>query len=118
MKLGELAGQIGATIQAGRREQASVEVERVYAGDVISDLLREASDTTLLVTSLSSLQLLRVAELMDVPGICFVNGRLPDPELVAAAAARGILLLVSQAGMFETCGKLYACFPDGSRAVR
>ena len=118
MKLGELAEQIGAMIQAGRRDQASVEVERVHAGDVISDLLREASDTTLLVTSLSSLQLLRVAELMDVPGICFVNGRLPDPGLVAAAAARGVLLLVSPAGMFETCGRLYACFPDGSRADR
>jgi len=118
MKLGELAERIGATVEAGRHEPSGVEVERVYAGDVISDLLREASERMLLVTNLASPQLLRVAELMDVPGICFVNGRLPAPAVVAAAAEHGIVLLVSPAGMFETCGRLYACFPDGSRAGR
>ena len=112
MKLGELAEQIGATIWAGRRDPSSVEVERIYAGDVISDLLREASEATLLVTSLVSPQLLRVAELMDVPGICFVNGRLPEPGISAAAAESGIVLLVSPTDLIETCGRLHACFPN------
>ena len=43
-------------------------VEKIYAGDRVSDLLNEASDRTLLVTNLMSLQMIRVAELMDVPG--------------------------------------------------
>jgi hypothetical protein len=114
MKLGELAERIGATIGPGGRNTSSAEVERIYAGDVISDLLREASEVTLLVTSLVSPQLLRVAELMDVPGICFVDGRLPEPAVVAAAAESGIVLLVSPAGLAETRGRLDACFPDAT----
>ena len=114
MKLGELAEHIGATIGPGGRDPSSAEVERIYAGDVISDLLREASEVTLLVTSLVSPQLLRVAELMDVPGICFVDGRLPEPDIVAAAAERGIVLLVSPAGLAETRGRLDACFLDAT----
>jgi len=109
MKLGELATQIGARVLTPPRRRAGVEVTRVYAGDIISDLLREASETTLLVTHLASPQLLRVAELMDLAGICFVQGREPTPEIVAAAAERGIVLMVSPLDLFETCGALHAC---------
>jgi hypothetical protein len=51
--------------------------------------------------------MLRVAELMDVPGICFVNGIEPDAEMVKLARENGTLLMVSPAGVFETCGLIY-----------
>ena len=80
---------------------------RIYAGDRVSDLLNEASEKTLLVTNLMSLQMIRVAELMDVPAICFVNDVEPSPEIVARAGSTGTVLLVSPIGVFETCGRLY-----------
>ena len=82
-------------------------ITKIYAGDRVSDLLNEASDKTLLVSNLASVQMLRVAELMDVPGICFVNGVEPDDELVALAHGTGTLLMVSPDGVFETCGRIY-----------
>ncbi len=60
------------------------------------------------MSNLASVQMLRVAELMDVPGICFVNGVEPEPEVVELAQTNGTLLLVSPAGVFETCGLIYA----------
>ncbi len=51
--------------------------------------------------------MLRVAELMDVPGICFVGGIQPDKAVIELAQASGTLLLVSPVGVFETCGLIY-----------
>ena len=106
MKLEDLADNIGARVVTPGRP-GGTEVAKIYAGDRVSDLLNEASDQTLLVSNLASVQMLRVAELMDVPGICFVNGVEPDAEVVELARQNGTLLLVSPAGVFETCGLIY-----------
>ncbi len=106
MRLEELAKDIGARIVTPGRPDGTT-VTRIYAGDRVSDLLNEASDTTLLVSNLASVQMLRVAELMDVPGICFVGGIEPDDDVVELARANGTLLMVSPVGVFETCGLIY-----------
>jgi redox-sensing transcriptional repressor len=106
MKLEDLAHEIGARLITPGRP-GGTEVARIYAGDRVSDLLNEASDKTLLVSNLASVQLLRVAELMDVPGICFVNAVEPAADVVDLARQNGTLLLVSPAGVFETCGLIY-----------
>jgi redox-sensing transcriptional repressor len=106
MKLEDLARNIGARVITPGRP-GGTEIAKIYAGDRVSDLLNEASDRTLLVSNLASVQMLRVAELMDVPGICFVNDVEPDSDVVDLARQNGTLLLVSPAGVFETCGLIY-----------
>ena len=113
MKLEDLAKKIGARILTPG--PGGAEVTRIYAGDRVSDLLNEASDTTLLVTNLANLQMVRVAELMEVPGICFVDGIDPGPEIVDLAAENGTLLMVSPVGVFETCGLIYQFLAPESR---
>lgn len=102
----EIARLLDARVVAARSPEA-VRIERVYAGDRISDLLEQASESTLLVTNLASLQLMRLADVMDVPAVCLLNGAEVDPAIAGLAAERGTALLVSPAGMFETCGRLY-----------
>jgi hypothetical protein len=87
------------------------EILGVYAGDRISDLIERATTGTLLVTNISNSQLIRVAELMDVPGICITGGAEPAAEL--AAAETGAAIVLSPEGLFETCGRLYARFCKG-----
>jgi redox-sensing transcriptional repressor len=106
MKLDDLAGRIGATVLTPGPPDARI--TRIYAGDRVSDLLNEASSTTLLVTNLANLQMLRVAELMEVPGVCFVEGVTPDKDVVDLASTNHTMLLVSPAGVFETCGLIYS----------
>ena len=114
MKLEELAANIGAHVVTPGKP-GGTSVAKVYAGDRVSDLLNEASDKTLLVSNLASVQMLRVAELMDVPGICFVNGIEPDAEMLQLAQDNDTLLMVSPQGVFETCGLIYAAL-DGERS--
>ena len=113
-KLVEIAAALQARIVT-REPTGAVEVDRVYAGDRISDLLERASPQTLVVTNLASRQLLRLADVMDVPAVCFVGGREPEAEVIEAANARGTALLVSPVGVFETCGRLYRLLggPEG-----
>ena len=54
------------------------------------------------MTSLNNAQLARMAELMDVPGICLVSGIAPGPELREAARRAGTALLVSTTGLEAT----------------
>jgi hypothetical protein len=115
MKLEDLAENIGARVVTPGGPDGT-EVTRIYAGDRVSDLLNEASDKTLLVSNLASVQMVRVAELMDVPGICFVNGVEPDDEVIELARDNGTLLLVSPAGVFETCGLIYRFLSGEQRA--
>ena len=108
MKLTELAERIGAQVLCAGRG-GDVDAEQVYAGDRISDLLNAAGEHVLLVTNLASGQLVQMAELLDVPAICVVNGRGPEAAVVAAASGNGTLLMVCSASLFETCGRIHAC---------
>lgn len=114
MELHELAEKIGAKVVM-RGESVTAEINRICAGNKISELLRHASDTTLLVTNLANLAVIRAAALMDVPGICFLDGIDPEPEVVKAAMSQGTMLIVSCAGMSETCGHLNECLADGDK---
>jgi hypothetical protein len=114
MNLEDLAGRIGAQVVAKGRA-ADIGVDRIYAGDRMSDLLNQASDRTLIVTNLASALLIRVAELMDVPGVCLVGGQHVTPELLEAARLHGLFVMVSPHDMFETCGRLYDCWTEAKR---
>jgi len=106
MNLTSLTKKIGADILTGAAN-ADTEIEHVYAGDRISDMLAQSTPRTLVVTNLTGAQLLRVAELMDIPAICLVGGVQPDPDMRAAAEGRGLVVLISPVDMFETCGRIY-----------
>jgi hypothetical protein len=106
MKLEELAQKIGARILTPGSPNGT-EVTRIYAGDRVSDLLNEASNKTLLVTNLANVQMVRVAELMEVPGVCFVDDVDPEKEIIELATADHTLIMVSPVGVFETCGLIY-----------
>ena len=114
----DLAAKIGATVVTAGKEQAAI--QHVYAGDRISDLLNHAGRGTLLVSHLPAIQVIRLAELMDLPAVCVVGGgratagspcqgASPEPEAVAAAQRHGTSLLVSPAELLETCGRIYEC---------
>ncbi|HEY3352889.1 MAG TPA: hypothetical protein VGQ83_06545 [Polyangia bacterium] len=106
--LRELATSLGAVILT-HPERAGARVARLAAAARVSDLLAQVGAATLIVTDLMSPHLVRIAELLDVPGLCLVGGGAPGPALIAAAAAGGKVLLVAPGGLAETCARLCAC---------
>ena len=82
--------------------KARGEVVRLFASNTMSELIANAGGDTLLVTSLNNSQIVRVAELMEAPGICLVDGAAPRAELLAGAKLAGTAILVSQSDLETT----------------
>jgi hypothetical protein len=114
MDLGELANRIDARL-ISPLPGAVQEVNAIHAADTISGLIANASHETLLVTSLNNNQLIRVAELMDAPGLCLVGGAQPSPELIARAREAGASILISPHPLQETRDLLEACIEAAKR---
>jgi hypothetical protein len=75
----------------------------------MSDLIANAGPGILLVTSLANPQLIRVGDLMDVPGICLSNGAEPAADFVTHARTAGLALLVSRGDVESTCARAAEC---------
>ncbi len=108
MRVRELAGRINATLYPAA-QGVDPEVLHVNAADTVSGLIAGASPDTLLVTGLANLQLIRIAELMDAPGLCLVGAKEPGPELREKARATGLVLMVSPHSLQETRRLLEEC---------
>jgi hypothetical protein len=108
MTIAELASQINAQLCPGAREP-SPEVGGIHTACTMSSLIVNAPKDTLLVTSLNNSQLIRVAELMDAPGLCLAGAVQPGSELLSLARRSGITIMVSPYSLEETRGRLEAC---------
>jgi len=108
VRITELAHVIDArlVVPCGK---ADAQIRRVFGGQAMSDLIANASVETLLITSLNNCQLIRMAELMDVPGICLVDAKEPTPDLIDLARSAGTALLVSRADLINTCARAAGC---------
>ena len=76
------------------------EVLSAFACDFMSDVLAYAHNQPLLLTGLVNPQVIRTAEMMDVPCIVFVRGKLPDEAMLELAAERGIVLMSTQKTLY------------------
>ena len=107
MKVFEIANLIDASIICGK-EKEQLEIDSAFGSDMMSDVLAFVNDRAVLLTGLVNAQVIRTAEMMDMPCIVFVRGKKPTEEMVELANERGIILLATDLRMYETCGKLYA----------
>ncbi len=95
---------------------ATREVTSCQASDLISDILSFRGPDSLLLTGLTNVQVIRVAELLDFVAICFVRGKRPEPEAVKLAEDKDIPLFATPLLMYEACGRLYAArLPAGTK---
>lgn len=75
--------------------------------DLMSDVLSFIKSQSLLITGLTTAQVVYTAEMADINTICFVRGKMPNKEVIKLAEEKNITLLSTSLPMFESCGKLY-----------
>ena len=91
-----------------RPDNLEIEIESVLACDLMSDLLAHPKPGGLLLTGLSSVQMVRALIAADMNAAVVVRGKLPEDRVIQMAEENGITLLVSRTSLFEVCGQLYA----------
>lgn len=84
-------------------------VETIAASDLLSDVLATVKHNFLLLTGLTTPQVVRTAELMGCAGVVFVRGKYPPQEALGMANVHKVPLLCTKLDMFESCCRLANC---------
>lgn len=86
----------------------TLEIQSVCGSDMVSDALRYALKGALFITSLNQPQVVRTAEIADIPAVLVVLGKPISEEMRAMAEEKNIAIISTPLSLFTACGKLYA----------
>ena len=106
MKISQIQELLDAEVICGG-DGLDKEVYSACGSDMMSDVLAYVKDQSVLLTGLVNPQVVRTAEMMDMPCVVFVRGKQPDDTIIALAKDRGIVLMSTPHRMFTACGLLY-----------
>ena len=105
MKLSEIQRRLESDVVVGWTDD--VEVPTACGSDLISDILRFTEAGSALLTGLTSLQMIRTADLLDISVIVFVRGKIPNQHILHHAAEMQIPILCTPFTLYEACGMLF-----------
>ena len=108
MRLSEIIDTLDATLLIGK-DKLDNDITRCGGADLMSDILNKVSENSLLLTGLTTIQVIRTAIVADVGAVVFVRKKNPPQEVIDMAKAQGLPLISSPYSMFVSCGRLYAC---------
>lgn len=83
------------------------EVRSAFTADVMSDLLAFGKAGSLLLTRMTSPQMIRTAEILDIAAIVMVRGHRPARDVLTLANELKIPVLSTRYVLFEAVGRLY-----------
>lgn len=106
MNLKEIAEILGAEIIASD-ESSELTVPNAYACDLMSDVLAFCPPGALLLTGLTNIQIIRTAQMLDLPAVVFVRGKKPLEETLQLAKDSNIPVMLTRLSLYESCGLLY-----------
>lgn len=107
MKLRDLMPILNAELITGK-DLIDNEIEYAFSSDLMSDVLAYANKKTILLTGLMNPQVVRTAEMLDLPAIVFVRNKKPDEEIIKLAMENRIILMCTEDTLYTASGKLYS----------
>jgi predicted transcriptional regulator len=108
MKLREVVQILRAEVLCGEEFLDEMDLECAYGADLMSDVLAFARPGSLLLTGLTNIQIVRTAQMLDLPAVIFVRGKRPQDAAIKLASQINMPVLICQMSMFEACGLLFA----------
>jgi hypothetical protein len=90
---------------------ASLEIAcpKVFASDLMSDVLASAEPGSLLLTGLANSHVVSTCAVADLAAVVFVRGKRPLAAVVEEARAKSLPLITTGMSMFEACSALADC---------
>ncbi|NLT95344.1 MAG: hypothetical protein GXW85_07385 [Clostridia bacterium] len=88
-------------------DKLDMQVDCICASELMSSVLTCSGNNKLLVTGLNNLQVIRTAEMSDIPAVIFVQNRKPSAEIVELAKEKEIVVMYTKYSLFTVCGMLY-----------
>ena len=114
MKLSKIKEILEADVLVGD-DKLDIQVTGGAAGDLMSDLLRNPKEGSLLLTGLTSIQVIHTSIIAGMAAIVFVRGKKPGEDISNLARDNQLPLLLTKYNMYSSCGRL---FSEGLRSIR
>jgi predicted transcriptional regulator len=112
MKISEIVKALDAKVLNGGNHLEK-EITTCGASDLMSDILAGLSEGSILLTGLTTVQVIRTAMVAGVGAVIFVRGKTPPQEVIDLAKEHELPLISSPYSMFVSCGRLHACSLTG-----
>jgi len=91
------------------------ECTKVFASDLMSDVLAYMEPSSVLLTGLANSHAVRTACLLDAAALIIVHGKRPDGKTMDEARANRLPVITTGLSMFEACSRISACFSERKR---
>lgn len=91
---------------------------KVFASDLMSDVLTSAEPGSLLLTGLANSHVVCTCSVVDLAGVVFVQGKRPAAAVVDEARSKGLPLVTTKMTMFEACALFAGLVEDGGHGRR
>lgn len=113
MQLKEVVEKLHGTVLTKIYEE-NMEVLSGGAADLMSDVLAfNIDENSILLSGLTTPQVLRTAEMAGIKAIVFVRGKRPPQQVIDLAEELCIPLILTNNSMYKSCGILHeAGLPD------
>ena len=106
MDLIRLADALEAELVYGPAGWEQINIETVFASDLMSDVLMSDRDELLLVTSLSTEQSIRSAGIVGCEAVIIANNKTVTDGMIELAEDQGIALFCTRFPKYESCVRL------------
>jgi len=105
MKLKQITKILQAETITNQKEDPDITMG--CGSDLMSDVLAFTKPGSMLLTGLTSLQVIYTASTAGIKAICFVRGKKPPKETLDLAKKKNIAVISTKLPMFESCGRLH-----------
>ena len=106
MKLSEIQKILEATVLSGE-DQLDRNVVGAGGADLMADVLWAVAKDAILLTGLTTEQVLRTAKVADVAAVVFVRGKRPDTPVIEMAKFYELPCMMTTYSLFVASGRLY-----------
>lgn len=106
MKISEIRDTLKAEVLVGN-DQLDKSVEAGGGADLMADVLSAVAKDAVLLTGLTTEQVLRTAKVAGVALVVFVRGKRPDEPVIELARTYNMPVLLTKYSLFVASGRLY-----------
>ena len=106
MKLAEIRDILNAEIVVGENQLDDV-ILGGGAADLMDDVLAAAAKDCVLLTGVTTEEVMQTAKIALVGAVVLVRGKTPPEEMIVLARQYKIPLLLTEYSLFVACGRLY-----------
>jgi predicted transcriptional regulator len=108
MELSKIVEALDAVVLVGE-DNLDIDITTCGASDLMSDILAGLSEGCILLTGLTTVQVIRTAMVAGTKAVVFVRGKTPPQEVIDLAKSEKLPLISSPYSMFVSCGRLHDC---------